>query len=78
MSRMTLTANGCTPLPQGRATPRRPFADLAVAVFDRIGEWHDRAQQRRLLAAASDHLLYDIGISRADVDEEVEKPFWRK
>ncbi|MGH6914594.1 MAG: DUF1127 domain-containing protein [Geminicoccales bacterium] len=39
--------------------------------------WHERARQRRRLGVLSDHMLRDIGLSRADVFAESSKPFWR-
>jgi uncharacterized protein YjiS (DUF1127 family) len=39
--------------------------------------WLDRARQRRHLRTLSDHMLRDIGLSRADVEGEAGKPFWR-
>jgi uncharacterized protein YjiS (DUF1127 family) len=39
--------------------------------------WHERARQRRQLETLSDHMLRDIGLSRADVLAEATKPFWR-
>ena len=39
--------------------------------------WLDRARQRRHLLTLSDHMLRDIGLSRADVESEAGKPFWR-
>ncbi|HZA66506.1 MAG TPA: DUF1127 domain-containing protein [Geminicoccaceae bacterium] len=39
--------------------------------------WHERARQRRQLETLSDHMLRDIGLSRADVLAETTKPFWR-
>ena len=39
--------------------------------------WHHRARQRRVLMELSDHLLRDIGISRADALAEATRPFWR-
>ena len=63
---------------------------LAFAWYarDRLGErvaqiaevgltWFDRARQRRQLCELSDHLLSDIGLTRADVWVESAKPFWR-
>ena len=77
MTRMTITAGGYTPL---RQRDRRPGAisGLAVRLFDAIGGWSERAEQRRALAAASDHVLHDIGLSRLDAESEAEKPFWQK
>jgi len=39
--------------------------------------WEERRESRRRLAEMDDHLLRDIGISRADAFAESEKPFWR-
>lgn len=36
-----------------------------------------RAQSRRHLAGLDDRALRDIGLSRADVVRETDKPFWR-
>jgi uncharacterized protein YjiS (DUF1127 family) len=38
----------------------------------------DRSRQRSPLDRLSDRMLKDIGISRADVDFEARKPFWRE
>jgi len=39
--------------------------------------WLERVRQRRHLGQLSDHMLKDIGLSRADVESETAKPFWR-
>ena len=39
--------------------------------------WLERARQRRQLAELSDHMLRDIGLTRADAWAESDKPFWR-
>jgi uncharacterized protein YjiS (DUF1127 family) len=39
--------------------------------------WLDRVGQRRRLAELDDHMLRDIGVTRADAWAEAEKPFWR-
>ncbi|NJM92778.1 MAG: DUF1127 domain-containing protein [Rhodospirillaceae bacterium] len=39
--------------------------------------WLERMRERRQLAGLSDGMLKDIGVSRADVEHVVEKPFWR-
>jgi uncharacterized protein YjiS (DUF1127 family) len=39
--------------------------------------WLERARQRRQLRELSDHMLRDIGLTRADAWAECEKPFWR-
>ncbi len=45
--------------------------------WDILLAWQERAAQRRQLAAMSDRMLRDIGLSRADVAREFAKPFWR-
>lgn len=37
----------------------------------------DRSRQRRALGRLDDHLLRDIGISRAAAAREARQPFWR-
>ena len=39
--------------------------------------WQERAAEREQLAHLSDFHLKDMGLTRADVDQEVMKPFWR-
>lgn len=50
---------------------------LLYAAIDTVMAWMDRAGQRRALGALDDHLLKDVGLSRADVERETSKPFWR-
>jgi uncharacterized protein YjiS (DUF1127 family) len=78
MTKLTMTAGGYAPLSNKNAKPGRSLSDLAVRLFDAFGTWNERAEQRRALAAASDQVLHDIGLSRLDAEGEVEKPFWRK
>lgn len=49
---------------------------LSYAV-ERLLEWQERANQRYALRELDDHLLKDIGISRADAAREAGKPFWK-
>jgi uncharacterized protein YjiS (DUF1127 family) len=39
--------------------------------------WQERARQRHQLQCLSDHMLRDIGLTRADVLAESTRPFWR-
>jgi uncharacterized protein YjiS (DUF1127 family) len=43
----------------------------------RVLAWHERARQRRQLEYLSDHMLRDIGLTRADVLAEATKRFWQ-
>lgn len=51
--------------------------DRLAALFDRMATWSERRRQRLALEALPDHLLADIGVSRADASQETDKPFWR-
>jgi uncharacterized protein YjiS (DUF1127 family) len=44
----------------------------------RLLGWVERARQRRALLALDEWMLKDIGLSRADVRREHDKPFWRE
>ena len=39
--------------------------------------WLERYRGRRQLEALSDHMLKDMGVSRADAERETMKRFWR-
>ncbi len=59
----------------------RLFRDLArgLAPVARVVEtWLHRRRTRRHMTRLSDYLLKDIGITRADVDAEAHKPFWKE
>jgi uncharacterized protein YjiS (DUF1127 family) len=50
---------------------------VAGLVLSLILLWQERARQRDHLESLDDAMLKDIGLSRADVDREAAKPFWR-
>jgi len=50
---------------------------LFSGVMDRILLWHKLSRERRQLSSLSDRMLSDIGATRADVEQESNKPFWR-
>ena len=61
---------------------RLPSAQIAgrqwlIRAFDLLLTWPERASQRARLRALSDQGLRDVGLSRADVELEAGKPFWR-
>ncbi|MBV6634118.1 MAG: DUF1127 domain-containing protein [Alphaproteobacteria bacterium] len=61
------------------SSPTHPL-DLATRlepVFALIAVWQTRAKQRRDLMALPDHMLQDIGVTRADAHREASKPFWK-
>jgi len=39
--------------------------------------WKERSRQRKALTQLSPYLLKDIGVSRSDAINEVQKPFWK-
>ena len=51
--------------------------NTAFAVIELLLTWQERANQRFHLQQMSDHMLKDLGISRADATGESSKPFWR-
>lgn len=40
--------------------------------------WRERSRDRRELARLSERELNDVGLCRADVADEIDRPFWRK
>jgi len=51
---------------------RRPFADLAGL----LAGWLRNRSERISLARLDDRTLRDLGITRADVQHEYDRPFW--
>ena len=49
---------------------------LVRAAWHRLERWQQLARQRRQLATLNDEALKDLGLSRADVLQESERPFW--
>lgn len=60
-----------------RPVGRQAKTGLVFRVVDLMLTWSDRMRQRRHLAELDDRLLQDIGISRADIETEISRPFWR-
>jgi len=55
----------------------RPSIGQRVLAYWYLWErWQERARQRRALLGLDDHLLRDIGISRAEAEREGRKPLW--
>jgi uncharacterized protein YjiS (DUF1127 family) len=74
----TMTSNSPIPYAMPRQAPGlRSFGDGLMRVVDTLFIWHERARQRRFLATANSEILGDIGIGRAEIEAETEKPFWR-
>jgi uncharacterized protein YjiS (DUF1127 family) len=56
-----------------RAASRAPWTEISELLLT----WFERARERRQLGQLSDHMLKDIGLSRADVESEMSKRFWQ-
>jgi uncharacterized protein YjiS (DUF1127 family) len=50
---------------------RRTTRALAMLLY-----WHDISRERRALLELDDRMLRDIGITRADAEQEAGRPFW--
>jgi len=60
-----------------RPTRTKADAGLVTRLFDHVFTWLERARQRRHLGELDDRLLRDIGLSRAEVENEIARPFWQ-
>lgn len=60
----------------------RAAVSVAAGNLLKAGEatqpWYYRWRQRHALMRLDDHLLKDIGVSRADAEHEAAKPFWKE
>jgi uncharacterized protein YjiS (DUF1127 family) len=59
--------------PAGRIGARRGLVATAATYIAQL--WRTR-RDRRVLASLPDHMLSDIGLSRADIDRELLRPAW--
>lgn len=67
-----------TALPSGwRARRRHPLRRAIWGVVNLMMIWQRRAEDREILRSMNDARLKDIGISRAEIAREADKPFWR-
>ncbi len=78
---ITMLTAKCTLAGAARgAAPDRlgPAAPITMSALDLLSTWFERARQRRHLHALDDRMLKDIGLTRADVEFEVQKHFWMR
>jgi uncharacterized protein YjiS (DUF1127 family) len=59
------------------STPTVDLASVPARIAHIVLEWQARAEQRQNLANLDDDMLKDLGLTRAQVAEEVNKPFWQ-
>ncbi|MGH6899721.1 MAG: DUF1127 domain-containing protein [Geminicoccaceae bacterium] len=76
MTSLRLGASYAT-LAGGTSIHRPAGSALWTQVVEVLLTWVERTRQRRQLGQLSAHMLKDIGLSRADVEIEMSKPFWR-
>lgn len=50
---------------------------LTVKLLNLLLSWQERWIERRRLEEMDDTTLRDIGLTRADIHQEVRKPFWQ-
>ena len=62
----------------GYSAQDRRLSLVAVlrAAMRQIKRWYELHRQRQQLASLNDEMLKDIGLSRADIEPEVNRPFW--
>jgi uncharacterized protein YjiS (DUF1127 family) len=63
-----------------RTAWREAFAAIGTALGTSLLAlvvWQERARDRTRLEGLDDAALKDMGISRADVSREIDKPVWR-
>ena len=53
------------------------FVLLCESAWETTKVWRKRNRDRNQLASLNDRLLRDIGLTRAEVDLEINKPFWK-
>jgi len=62
---------------RGRALRNSAFA-IAQSALMLMRLWRARRRDRRQLAVMSERELQDMGICRADIADEIGRPFWRE
>lgn len=51
-------------------------SETAASALDGLLTWQRRSRERAVLAGLPDDMLKDVGLTRADVEIEANKPFW--
>jgi uncharacterized protein YjiS (DUF1127 family) len=72
-------AHPSIPARDARIAPglRQAARSWAANAVIRLMRWHETARERRALLALSDHMLKDIGITRAEAEREASRRFWQ-
>ena len=75
MANLTFGTNLSVPYVAESDYRRHPTLSLA-AMVGQVFTWSDRIRQRHRLRQLDAHLLRDIGLTRAQAEDEAHKPFW--
>jgi uncharacterized protein YjiS (DUF1127 family) len=57
---------------------RHALRPALIRIFAMLREWRRRSRDRAELARFDDRMLRDIGVNRAEIWREINKPFWRQ
>jgi uncharacterized protein YjiS (DUF1127 family) len=60
-----------------RPSPIRASGGAENSMLATFREWRRRARERAQLARLDDRIMQDIGLTRADAEFLINKPFWR-
>jgi len=67
--------NGCVPVSKARFETLQ-WPGWACTAIAQVRRWRELGRQRTQLATLGDEALKDLGLSRADIAMETERPFW--
>ena len=67
-----------TPQEVRRRAARRWLKPALSRIAALLHEWLRRRRDRAELASLDERTLRDIGVTRAEICREIDKPFWRK
>jgi uncharacterized protein YjiS (DUF1127 family) len=73
ISQMEASMAACAP----RSMTNHHDSSALGAVVGMVRVWWRRYAERTELAAWTDRDLNDVGLSRDDIADEIDKPFWR-
>lgn len=63
--------------PSARFVPRLSLGQALASLVRLLLLWQERSNERMRLRELDDHMLKDLGISRAQAFREADKPFWQ-
>jgi uncharacterized protein YjiS (DUF1127 family) len=78
MTAIHLEARRTHPRPAPRLTATARLGEAARRLLFTLWLWRERIRARNELARLDDYMLADIGLTEADRDFLVNKPFWRE